>query len=168
MTRAFKTLAATAAALMLSFAGAAHAGTQELTFTGTNVTGDIFATTTGNQVTSITGWITDSDVGAGTFTITGLSGYAGADNMLSSASPYFSFAGLSVGTDAGGAFNFYYDGSIVGLLSDNLNSSGNPANGFTELTTVSVAAAVPEPASLGLLLAGIGMLGVMSSRRRAR
>ena len=28
--------------------------------------------------------------------------------------------------------------------------------------------AVPEPASLGLLLAGIGMIGVMSSRRRAR
>ena len=28
--------------------------------------------------------------------------------------------------------------------------------------------AVPEPASLGLLLAGLGMIGVMSSRRRAR
>lgn len=33
---------------------------------------------------------------------------------------------------------------------------------------VTITSAVPEPASLGLLLAGIGMLGVMSSRRRAR
>ncbi len=33
---------------------------------------------------------------------------------------------------------------------------------------VTITSVVPEPASLGLLLAGIGMLGVMSSRRRAR
>jgi len=35
------------------------------------------------------------------------------------------------------------------------------------LADISVTA-VPEPASIGLLLAGIGMIGVMSSRRRAR
>ena len=35
------------------------------------------------------------------------------------------------------------------------------------LANISVTA-VPEPASLGLLLAGMGMIGVMSSRRRAR
>ena len=35
------------------------------------------------------------------------------------------------------------------------------------LANISVTA-VPEPASVGLLLAGIGMIGVMSSRRRAR
>src|ERR1700742_989030 len=50
-----KLLAAGATSLALA-AGSAHAATYELTFTGTDVSGDIFATTTGTDVTSISGW----------------------------------------------------------------------------------------------------------------
>lgn len=50
-----------------------------------------------------------------------------------------------------------------------LTFDSNTASGpyGASISDISVSA-VPEPASLGLLLAGIGMLGVMSSRRRAR
>ena len=68
-----KLLATGGMTLALVGAGAAHAATYELQFTGTNVSGDIFATTTGTTVTGISGFVTDSEVAAGSFAITGLS-----------------------------------------------------------------------------------------------
>ena len=160
-----KILAAGAAALALS--GAAHAGTYELAFTGTDISGDIFATTTGTTVTSISGWVTDSEVGAGTFAITGLSGYASSDNTFSAGSPYVTFGGLSFSTVAGGDFNLAnLDGqSDFALLSSVLNPGGGiQAQGLTNISLN--VSAVPEPAPLALMLAGIvGLVGV--TRRRA-
>lgn len=54
----------------------------------------------------------------------------------------------------------------IGATTLTFTSGSGGASGAV-IGDVSVTA-VPEPASLGLLLAGIGMLGVMSSRRRAR
>ncbi len=162
-----KILAAGAAALALS--GAAHAGTYELTFTGTAISGDIFATTTGNAVTSISGWVTDSEVGAGTFTITGLSPYAGSDNTFSPSSPYVTFGGLSFSTVAGGDYNLANldGGSDFVLLSSVLNPGGGiQVQGLTNITLG--VSAVPEPASLALMLAGIVGLAGVTRRRAAR
>ena len=160
-----KILAAGAAALALS--GAARAGTYELTFTGTDISGDIFATTTGNAVTSISGWVTDSEVGAGTFTVTGLSPYAGSDNTFSASSPHVTFGGLSFSTVAGGDYNLANldGGSDFVLLSSVLNPGGGiQVQGLTNITLG--VSAVPEPANLALMLAGIvGLVGV--TRRRA-
>jgi hypothetical protein len=158
--------ASSAVALALSTAGAAHAAEFEFKFTGTDVTGDVFATVSGSNVTAVSGWITDSAILANTtFTVTGLDPYAGADNTFSTAAPYVTFAGLSFATNAGGQFNFWDNNGSLALLSSLITPSGNPSDGYTALNTLSVTA-VPEPGNLALMLAGaLGLFGV--TRRRA-
>jgi hypothetical protein len=170
-----KLLAAGAASLALAAAGSAHAGTYELNFIGTDVAGDVFATTTGTgssqTVTSIAGWVSYAEVGSGIFNVTGLSSYAGATNLFYLASPYVDFGGLSFWTDAGGEFNLGLGGSnATGLV---LNASainpGGYAGGVDGSTNiVMTATAVPEPASLAMVMAGaLGLFG-LTRRRGAR
>jgi hypothetical protein len=166
-----KFLAASAVALALSQVGVAQAAEYEFTFTGTDIAGEVFATTTGANVTAITGWVTDSEVGAGTFNVTGISWYAGADNLFDPTSPWVDFAGISFSTAAGGDYNLANIGSSgapqLVLLSSVLNPGGVvQAVGLTDIALgVSV---VPEPGSMSLILAGIGMMGLVASRRRSR
>ena len=166
-TRFSKILAAGAAALALAATGAAHAGAYEITFTDGPVAGDFIATTTGTLVTGISGWVTDSDIGAGTFAITGLSTFASADQQLLASAPYVDYFGLSFSTVSGGDFNFATADGTVYLVSSVLDPQGIfQPQGLTALNPT--VTAVPEPASIGMLLAGVGMFGVMASRRRAR
>ena len=163
-----KLLGAAAAALALA-AGSANAATYELQFTGTDVSGDVFAQTTGSNVTAIWGSVTDSDVGPGTFAITGLSPYASSDNTLTATSPYVTFGGLSFSTAGGGDYNLAdlngYGGYSYVLLSSTLNPGGGVQSvGMTAITLE--VSAVPEPGNLVLLLAGgLGLAGL--TRRRA-
>ena len=172
MSHFCKILVACAAALVLSTA--ARAGTYELTFTGEGVSGDVFATTSGSgstqTVTGISGWVTDAEVGPGTFVITGLVGYAAATNLFYTTSPFVDFGGLSFTTVSGGEFNLGLGGS--GATGQVLNVSvidpvgyvGVP--GSTDL--VMTATTVPEPANLALMTAGLlGLIG-MTRRRGAR
>ncbi len=166
-----KLFASGTVALALSATGVAHAAEFEFAFTGTNVSGDVFADVTGSNVTSISGWVTDSEVGAGSFAVTALSPYAAADNTFNPASPYFDFAGVSFMTDTGGNYNLANIGGAgapqLVLLSSVLDSGGYvQAVGMTNIALT--VTAVSEPASMALLLAGLGMIGVMTSRRRSR
>ena len=165
-----KLLAAGAMSLALTAAGSAHAATYELTFTGTDVSGDVFATTNGSNVTAIWGSVTDSDVGPGTFAITGLSSYAGSDNTFSASSPYVTYGGLSFTTTTdGGAYNLAnLDGASDYVL---LSSVLNPGGGVQEVGLTNITfgvSAVPEPANLALMMAGLLGLAVVSRRRAAR
>jgi hypothetical protein len=166
-----KIFAAGAVALALSMAGAAHAAEYELTFTGTNIAGDVFATTSGTNATAISGWVSDSEVGAGVFTITGLSPYAGSDNTFNPASPYVDFAGVSFSTASGGDYNLANIGSSgapqLVLLSSVLDPGGYVQTaGMTDVALT--VTAVPEPGNLALMLAGaLGLFG-LTRRRGAR
>ena len=76
-----------AASLALFATGAAQAASYDVTFTDGVVAGNFGVTTTGTTVTSINGWVSDSDLGAGHFTITGLSPFASADQQFNAAFP---------------------------------------------------------------------------------
>ncbi len=166
-----KFIAAGAVVLALSQVGVAQAAEYELAFIGTNISGNVFATTSGNNVTAVSGWVTDSEVGAGRFNITGLSLYAAADNTFSSVSPYVDFGGLSFATAAGGDYNLANVGSASASELVLLSSVRNPGGGVQAvgMTDISLSVTtVPEPASMSLLLGGLGIVGVMASRRRSR
>lgn len=165
-----KLLFAGAASLALAAAGSANAATYELTFTGTNVSGEVFAQTTGSNVSSIWGSVSDADLGPGSFAVTGLSSYASSDKTLSGSSPFVTLGGLSFSTAGGGDFNLAdldgyagYSGYV--FLSSMLNPGGGVSSvGMTSITLA--VSAVPEPGRLVLMLAGgLGLLGL--SRRRA-
>lgn len=162
-----KLLAAGAMSLALTAAGAAHAATYEISFTGAVASGDIFATTTGTIVTGISGWVVDSDAGAGTFGITGLSPYAGADQHFSATFPFVDYAGLSFSTASGGDYNFAAVGTALYLVSSVGDPAGvEQAQGVTLINPT--VTAVPEPANAALLLAGILGLATMWRRRTVR
>ena len=162
--------ATSAAALALAAAGAAHAGTNELTFTGTNVSGDVFAQTTGDDVTAIWGSITDADIGPGSFTITGLSPYASSDNTFNAGGPFVTLGGLSFKTAGGGDFNLadldgYPGYSGYFFLSSTLDSGGSFSSvGMTSVTLA--ATAVPEAGNLALMATGLLALAAAQRWRR--
>ena len=164
-----KLLAAGAMSLALT-AGSAHAAVYDLQFTGTDVSGDVFAQTTGNNVTAIWGSVTDSEVGAGTFAVTGLNSYAASDNTLTAGSPYVTLGGLSFSTAGGGNYNLSNLGGYDGLNGFYfLSSVLNPGGGVSDVGMTSISmevTAVPEPSNLALIVAGmLGLFGV--TRRRS-
>ena len=166
-----KLLAAGAMSLALTATGSAHAATYELTFTGTNVSGDVFATTSGDHVTAISGSVTDADLGPGAFAITGLDDiYASADNTFSGSAPFITLGGLSFATAGGGSFNLADLDGYPGYSGYTfLSSTLNPGGGFSSVGMTAVTldvSVVPEPGSLALMLAGLGLVSVMAARRQ--
>jgi hypothetical protein len=104
------------------------------------------------------------------YTITGLSFYAGANNLFydpATANPGFvDFGGISFTTASGPDFNIGGNG-IVGQYV--LNNSVVNAEGYANVPgsyNIDFTAAVPEPATLALF--GLGMLGVAVSRRKSK
>ena len=153
----------------MAFATPAMAASTLYTFSAADgTTGSItFNEDTGSTaVTSVTGLIDGS-------MITGLSGYAGADNTFNPAVPHFSFAGLSVSTSTLGDYNFYFDGTHDDLLNSRTAPTGNPVIGepfsviTTEVVTSAPTSAVPELASWAMMIAGFGAVG-LAMRRRVR
>jgi hypothetical protein len=161
-----------ASTIALAVVGVAHADVYDFSFTGAGVSGSGDFVTGGGAspqtVTSASGTIFDSNVGAGPFTITGLSTYAGADNLLYASQPYVDFGGISVTTNTGGAFNFGLGGNgLYGLILN--NSVNNPGGGVdypTGSTNISwTVTQVPEPATWALMIIGFAGLGAALRRR---
>ena len=108
-----------------------------------------------------------------TFNITGLSPYAGADNLFydpATANPGFvDFGGISFTTDGGAAYDFNIGGSFVPgqyvLNNEPANPSGYPGVLGSDAITFN-AVQVPEPASLGML--GLGLIGLGFARRKPK
>lgn len=151
------------------------AATYMFSFSGVDVSGSgVFSTVDGSgasAVTGVTGTVTDTDVSASPFTITTLSGYAAADNILYPFSgPPVDMGGISFSTAGGPDFNIGLGGSNLpfGLI---LNvSSFNPGGNAVEFPgsvpiEISITA-VPEPATWAMMLVGLGGLGMALRSRR--
>ena len=164
-----KLLSAGAMSAVLA-AGAAHAATYELHFTGTDISGDLLAQTNASDViTSITGSFVDTALSASPYTLAGTSGYASADNLLVGTPSYVTFSGISFSTSAGDGndFNLFDNGGgNYFLLAQSNDSGGGTYDGMPQVA-LSVTA-VPEPANMALMVAGLLGLAVVSRRRAAR
>ncbi len=163
-----KLLTAGAMSIALCATGGAQAATYDVSFADGVVAGDFSVTTSGTLVTAVAGWVSDSDVAAGNFTITGLSLFASADQQFGAAFPYVDYSGLSFSTAGGGDYNFAdAGGGHIYLVSSVLDPAGVvQAQGLTEVhPSVSV---VPEPGNLSLLLAGGLCLAAVARRRASR
>ena len=98
--------------------------------------------------------------------ITGLSSYAGANQTLLAAAPYFTLGGISF--DAGGvSYNLYdYGGSGI---TNNIDNPGGGVVALTQLSTISITemtGGVPEAATWAMMIFGFGMVGASARRRR--
>ena len=172
MTKGLKFAAALVAAIAIAtpaMAQQAPNGSYNFSFYDALNSGSGSLTVTGGSglVTGISGSVNDGGTLAN---ITGLSGYAGADNTLYTNAPFFDFAGLSFSLDDGNIYNlFYSDGTYIALgqydTNQKINSGGN-VGGAVNPATINVSA-VPEPATWGLMLLGFGAIGY-SMRRRGK
>jgi hypothetical protein len=168
-----KNLLIAATAIALLTAGAASAKVFDFSFTGDNGVHGSGTFTTGPAgspftITGVTGTIFDNEgsLGSTPFTITNLSLYAGADNLLffpASGSPaaFTDFGGISFSTTGGPDFNFGGGGTNPSgtVLNDSINDpSGFPGQFGSSNITLSVAA-VPEAATWALMIVGLGAIG---------
>jgi hypothetical protein len=114
-------------------------------------------------ITGVTG--TETYLGV-TDTITGVSNYASADNLLYfPASPNLvDFSGISFAT-TGDAFGIGWTGSVYGIAQFSTNPNGNCC-GVNPITfTVT---AVPEPSTWAMLILGFAGIGFLAYRRKAK
>ncbi len=156
------------ALLPLAAMANADAKTFEWTLTGPLTSlGGVPDAGAGTLTASLTGgnWEVDSISGLlGTGVITGLSGFAGADNLLfPQRATYLDTNGLSVSTTLG-------DINIAGFFSIGTTPSGNAygeylSNGGFGVGTFSVSSAVPEPSTWAMMLIGFGGIGYLASRK---
>lgn len=137
------------------FFGGALNGTGTLTTNGTSFVNPINGYTA-QTITGITGTFNGS-------AITGLSGVFGANNLYYLTEPFFVDGnGLGFTTTAGISANLF----ITNDTSYRVNTQG--AGLLTGLVTASSAAAtaaVPEPATWGMMILGFGLMGYAMRRR---
>ena len=147
-----------ACAVVLCAASAASASTYLLDFTTAGADSGVITFTTAGAwtapVISVAGYVDDAKV-------TGLSSYAGSDNILYATDPHVSYGGVSVAT-LKDTYNFADVGELIVT-----KASVNPGGGAQDLVPVTGSiVAVPEPATWAMMLVGFGGLGAAMRSRR--
>jgi hypothetical protein len=161
-----------ACAAVLSVAGSAHAATFDISYvfaSGDTITGTVDGTLAGSFVENLSNFHLSFDGAA----------FAGAVSAQTwdPATESFSLAPARLSTDASLnqfliadstlSFGFINDDAQFGqeVFASNLDTGNaafdSPANASWSLT----AAPVPEPGSMALLLAGLGLVGIAARRR---
>ena len=131
-----------------------------------------------DAVIGATGTIYDPDIAGGAFAITGLSPYAGADNILYARPEpgywYNSFGGISFATAGGGEFNLGGGGTDAPqyniLNASELDPVGYPQIGYGSDNISLSVVATPELSTWAMLALGFAglSLAALRNRRRAR
>ena len=158
------------AAVAVLAAGRANAVTYSFDFTDTTTSMAAALTVTapsiGSPATAVSGTF-------GGLTVTGLSNWDSADNVLTLTAPYVSFGGFAFTTSDSNTYNLYNDGGSTYIenidqcpLGSCYPGGGTPYDVVT-VGSFTPASPVPEPASIVLLGAGIVAAFAAARRRRA-
>lgn len=167
----FRKVFGTAFLLSTVLAANVAAAPYTLKYNGTSVgTGLPFSTTLDLDIAASGAVASFIDGTRNGVAITGLSSYDAADNRINFSNPYVGLAGFAFAISGGEAFNLYYsNGSYF-----EANSVSNPTNYVsildspvsTVMLAPTVAGAVPEPATWGMMILGFGLAGAALRRRR--
>jgi hypothetical protein len=181
MTKLSAAFLVSAGLAALSVRAPAQAATFDFSFVGLDdpsIFGSgVLTTSNGGSpytVTGATGTITDP---SGTFSITGLSGYAGADNLLydppSAGFWYVSFGGISFTTNGAPDFNLGGGGTETpqfNVLNNSvLNPTGLPLGDGQTVGSYNIditVTQIPESSTWAMLCLGFAGLGLVALRRR--
>ena len=160
MKRVVRT-AAVVAAMMVGAVQAQASQIFDFSYSGTNVWGSgVLTTTDAGSPFSILG-ISGTANGEA---ITGLSGYASADNLIYfPTQPFVDFSGMAFNT-ATKAWSIGWTGSDYGII----NSIDDPSGaccGTHPITFTVTPGGVPEPATWTLAIIGFGLAGAALRRR---
>jgi hypothetical protein len=142
----------------------------DFSITGSGITSSGVLTASPNGIDSIVNHITGQFDGSSISGLLAKGTFQANDNLLYPGQPYFDFSGISISVGSL-KYNVFYDNghngceSTAGYYVYTGQSATSTTCGHTVDTLVrfSVTAA-PEPATRGLLLAGIGLVFVMRKR----
>lgn len=112
-----------------------------------------------------------TDANGGSSSLDSVSSKAAANNSFGAGMNWLTKASFNATADAGTALSFFYfDTNQVGTVARNIQFADTTFNFNAANGTLSydVAAAVPEPESYAMFLAGLGLLGAVARRRRAK
>jgi PEP-CTERM motif len=142
-----------------------HADTFNLTITGAD-TGSIAITESGGIISAITGTFDTATINS----LLPVNSIGGNDNLFSPTQPYLNYNGVSFSLDTLDSkgydyVNLYSYGAGYDVLQDTCGTMGcGYPTGLDYLTDPPVT--TPEPGTVGLMLTGLGLLGLMMVIRK--
>lgn len=108
----------------------------------------------------LTGFNSAFLAGDNVFSVTGANSFAAGASGIYNAN----FAGLSpsVSTSYSGTYRLTFTDNVAGFT----HASSSVGTNYVDLTITAAVAAVPEPETYVMLLAGLGLMGTIARRRR--
>jgi hypothetical protein len=163
-----KIAAAVAAAVLATAVANAPASAKVWDFSFTDAASD---SASGQFVTGAVGYpytITGISGVFDGFAITGLSSYAGSDQLLYRAAPYADTGGISFSVANGNDYNLSnYQAPVTGSLA--VSNIDPPGNGCCQIALTNfTVSAVPEPSTWIMMLLSFAGLGFVGYRRKKK
>lgn len=171
-------LVASAAATAASYSFDFMANNSSYQVSGILVTEDVLNALNGYNIVGISGTVTGSGGGVITSLVANPNGpnpvtqfgYIYDNNLFPSFATQLSSPGVLFTTSSGNRWNLWGNSPQDYTLHSYAFSQGNPGSGTggQEIHGTFTTAAVPEPESYAMMLAGLGLMGAIARRRKSK